>query len=118
MTLDDFNAFSAVVVGFGELRGRKLSPEAIELYFRAMGSWSLADFKAAAELLLRTSQFMPTPFDFEQLRKAGRPTAAEAWLEARQRSREWRERGPRVSSGDALIDLCVESIGGYRAIAL
>lgn len=118
MTLDDFDTFSAVVVGFAELRGKTLSPEAIELYFRAMHSWSLADFKAAAELLLRTSQFMPTPFDFEELRKAGRPVPAEAWSTARAVAKTWRPNTATPSSGNALIDRAVESIGGYRAIAM
>lgn len=79
MTLDDFDEFSKVVVGFAELKGKKLSPPAIKLYFRAMQHWSLDEFKLAAEQLLRTSTFMPTPKEFEDLRKAGDLTAGEAW---------------------------------------
>lgn len=79
MTLDDFDEFSKVVMGFAELKGKKLSPPAIKLYFRAMQHWSLDEFKLAAEQLLRTSTFMPTPKEFEDLRKAGDLTAGEAW---------------------------------------
>lgn len=118
MTLDEFAEFSAVVIGFGELRGKTLSPAAIELYFRAMGSWSLPEFKAAAEQLLRTCEWMPTPFHFEQLRKAGRPVTAEAWIEARKLARTWRPNAPSPRSGSDLLDRAVESIGGYRAIAM
>lgn len=79
MTLDDFSEFSNVVRGFAELKGRELSAPALKLYFRALMHWSLDDFKRAAELLLRTCEFMPTPKDFEDLRKTGEPTADEAW---------------------------------------
>jgi hypothetical protein len=118
VTLDDFDAFSAVVVGFSELRGKTLSPAAIEIYFRAMADWSLADFKAAAEQLLRTCEWMPTPFQFEQLRKAGRAVPAEAWSDARRIARTWRPNVAAPRSGDALLDRVVESVGGYRAIAM
>lgn len=74
MTQDDFKTFKGIVIGLAELRGKALSADAIELYFRAMAHWSLEDFKAAANYLARTSQFMPSPYEFDQLRKvaAGR----------------------------------------------
>lgn len=80
MTLDDYDSFCAVVVGFAELRGRQLSAEAIELYWHAMQSWSLDDFKRGANALLNSSKFMPTPYDFEQLRRAGELKPPEAWV--------------------------------------
>jgi hypothetical protein len=118
VTLDDFAEFSAVVIGFGELRGKTLSPAAIELYFRSMASWSLPEFKTAAEHLLRTCEWMPTPFHFEELRKAGRPVPAEAWLAAREIAKTWRANASAPRSGVELVDRVVASIGGYRAIAM
>jgi hypothetical protein len=44
-----------------------------------MRHWTLADFQLAAGHLLRTCEFMPTPADFENLRKAAQPTGGEAW---------------------------------------
>lgn len=118
MTPDDRKQFVEVVLGFAELKGKALSTPALELYWRAMQGWALDDFLAAADQLVRTSEFMPTPKDFEDLRKAGRPTAGEAWLEARACARGWREREASVSTGDRLIDRAVGAIGGYRAIAM
>lgn len=117
MKPSDRKKFVEVVLGFAELKGKALSAPALELYWRAMQNWPLEDFLAAAEQLVRTSEFMPTPKDFEDLRKAGRPTAGEAWLEARACARGWRERYP-VRTGDQLIDRVVAAIGGYRAIAM
>jgi hypothetical protein len=79
VNLEDFDEFSKVVRGFAELKGKELSPPALKLYFRALQHWSLDEFKRAAEHLLRTSEFMPTPKQFEDLRRAGELTAAEAW---------------------------------------
>ena len=79
MTVDDFDEFCEVVVGFAELKGKQLSAAALKLYFRAMQSWDMREFKAAAEHLLCTCEFMPTPKDFTDLRRAGELTAGEAW---------------------------------------
>lgn len=79
MRSEDRKAFLDVVIGFAELKGKQLSAPALELYWNAMQHWSLADFKLAAQQLLRTSEFMPTPKSFEDLRRAGQPTAGEAW---------------------------------------
>jgi hypothetical protein len=113
----DRQRFLEVVIGFAELKGKQLSVPALELYWRALQHWPLADFMAAAEQLVRTSEFMPTPKDFEDLRKAGRPTCGEAWVDARATARQWRE-GYSISSGDPFIDRVVRVIGGYRAIAM
>lgn len=79
MTPADFDEFSAIVLGFAELRGRELSSPAIKLFWNAMQDWTLTDFKQAANVLLASSKFMPTPYDFQQLRRAGEQTAHEAW---------------------------------------
>lgn len=75
----DRKAFLEIVIGFAELKGKYLSAPALELYWNAMQDWELADFQAAANRLLKTSEFMPTPKDFEDLRKAGRETAGEVF---------------------------------------
>lgn len=117
MNSADRKAFVEVVVGFAELKGKQLSAAALELYWKSLQHWPLDEFRKAAEQLLRTCEFMPTPKDFEDLRKAGRPTCGEAWIEARATARVWRE-GCSVSSGNAFVDHVVRVIGGYRAIAM
>jgi hypothetical protein len=108
--------FVKVVMGFAELKGKQLSLPAVELYWRAMRNWELQDFMAAAERLVSTSQYMPEPYHFHELRKAGLETAPEAWARAvRHAASSAYRRGP---IGDPLIDKCVEIVGGYAAIAL
>jgi hypothetical protein len=121
MTENDFDSFSAVVVGFAELKGKQLSAAAIRLYWGAMQNWNLQDFTAAAEQLLLTSEFMPTPKEFEDLRKAGRPTTGEAWIAARAAMRDasWSDiEASGFTCGNALIDRAVRAIGGYGAIGM
>lgn len=79
MTQDDYDGFCEVVIGFAELKGKQLSAPAVELFWHAMRHWPLDAFRAAAEQLLRTCQFMPTPKDFQDLLRAGEHTAGEAW---------------------------------------
>jgi hypothetical protein len=120
MTPADRKAFLEVVVGFAELKGKQLSAPALELYWRAMQDWSIEDFRAAAEQLLRTCAFMPTPKDFEDLRKAGRPSAGEAWERALAHARDLPASGGYLQerpSGDALLDAAARMVGGYKAIA-
>ena len=119
MTPADYDAFCAVVVGFAEIKGKHLSAAAIEIYWRSMQHWPLDDFRAAAEQLLRTCEFMPTPKDFEDLRRAAKPTAGEAWLAALDGSRQilpTPDRAPMRyanTSGDPLIDRTVAMLGGF-----
>jgi hypothetical protein len=84
MNLTDRKPFLEIVIGFAELKGKALSAPALELYWNAMQGWELQDFQAAANQLLRTCEFMPTPKDFEDLRKAGRETAGEVFAGLRQ----------------------------------
>jgi hypothetical protein len=121
MTPKDYDDFCTVVVGFAELKGRSLSAAAIELYWRSMQRWNLEDFKVAAERLVLTSDFMPGPKEFEDLRKAGRATAGEAWERARKASGTAIQCGQLThngSCGDELIDRAVRGIGGYGVIAM
>jgi hypothetical protein len=118
MIPNDRKKFVEVVIGFAELKGKQLSAPALELYWRSLQHWSLEDFIAAAEQLIRTSEFMPTPKDFEDLRKAARPTSGEAWILACETARNWRELRQNVSSGDPFVDRVARAVGGYRAIAM
>lgn len=116
MNQSDRKAFCEVVIGFAELKGKQLSAPAIELYWRAMQRWSLEDFRAAAEQLLRSCEFMPTPKEFEALRRAGAPTASEAWdLVVRHTKGAYRD-GSGIDDGGP-IDRAVAGLGGYKAIA-
>lgn len=121
MTPDDRKAFAEVVIGLAELKGRKLSSASIELYWRSLQHWPIAAFRSAAEQLIRTCEFMPGPKDFEDLRKAGRPTPGEAWERARRASGTAIQCGRITHNGtcgDELIDRAVRAIGGYGAIAM
>lgn len=127
MTPTDREKFLEVVIGFSELKGKQLSVPALELYWRALQRWDLDDFLAAAEQLVRTSEFMPTPKDFEDLRKAGRRTAGEAWSLVldfvRNNSLQWDSGLPclnrnAVEPDDELMKRAVRAIGGFKAIAM
>lgn len=99
--------------------GAKLLPEALTLWWNSMQDWSIEDFRAAANHLARSVEFMPSPYHFEQLRKAGQPTAGEAFERARQIVRQL---NPREyvghSSGDARLDAAIRASGGYEALAM
>lgn len=71
--------FVRVLNGLAAIKRVDLTPEAIDLWWSAMSRWSIDDFKAAASHLVSSSQFMPSPYDFQQLRSAGQLTAGEAW---------------------------------------
>ena len=127
MIADDRKKFIEIVIGFAELKGKQLSAPALELYWRSLQHWGMDDFRAAAEQLLRTCEFMPLPKDFENLRKAGRLTAGEAWARVLEFSRkgfsQWHGGGITrnnsvPSPDDRLIERAVNAIGGYDAIAM
>jgi hypothetical protein len=117
----DFQRFRAVMTGMAKVYEREIDGALLDAYWLALRDWSLADFEAAAAHLMRTSKFMPRPADFHELREAGRPTAAEAWLKAVEASAGAISCG-RVMTvrtcGDPLIDRAVRAIGGYGAIAM
>jgi hypothetical protein len=117
MTPDDRLTFVEIVLGFAELKGRQLPAPAIELYWRSLQHWPLDAFRAAAEQLVRTCDFMPGPKDFEDLRKAGRATHGEAWAQVLSvvRAGAYNRRGIIISE---LVDHAVAAIGGYNAIGM
>jgi hypothetical protein len=117
----DRQQFAATLTGLAAIKpGARLTPEALELWWSAMQTWSIEDFRSAANHLARSCEFMPSPFHFEQLRKAGRRTAAEAWEKARKACGSCVQLGHYTDDGtcgDELIDRAVAGIGGYKVIA-
>jgi hypothetical protein len=113
---EDREAFARIVLGFAELKGRALSKPAVDLFWSAMQGWTIEEFRGAAEHLLRTLPYFPTPHDFEQLRKARLPKPGDAFAQAvaHAASGEWRTRG----CGDDLVDRAVRALGGYVVVAL
>jgi hypothetical protein len=73
--------FTRVLNGIAAIKGKDLTPEAMSIWWSAMSGWSIDEFKSAASHLVCTCQFMPTPYDFTQLKLASEPTVGEAWLE-------------------------------------
>lgn len=116
MTEDDKPDFARILNGLALLKRTQLHEDALDMWWLTMQSWPLDEFTAAASHLATSCQFMPTPYDFHELRKAGRMTAMEAWDRALHHAASSAYRnGP---LGDALIDHAVRCIGGYRAIAM
>jgi len=115
MDNNDRPEFVQVLNGLAAIRRVDLTKEAYELWWQSMKDWPLDDFKDAAGYLLLNCQFMPTPYDFEQLRKKGEVSAHEAWAMALNHAGgAWRQ----GVLGDALTDRVIAMLGGYRMIAL
>ena len=108
--------FCEVLAGLQLIKpGVKLTDAAYEIWWNAMrADWTIEEFTAAASHLASAVEFMPSPFHFAQLRKASKPTAAEAWAAVLKRCLNWRNP---IENPD-VIDRAVAGIGGYRAIAM
>lgn len=115
----DADAFRNIIRGMCKLYAQEPDSALLDAYWLALGNWSLAEFSEAAAHLMAHNKFMPRPADFNELRKAGRPTVGEAWAKAIRSCRSaWTPNGYRGgTSGDELVDRAVRSIGGYAAIA-
>lgn len=114
MRPEDRKPFLEVVIGFAELKGKQLSAPGLELYWNAMQDWTIEEFRQAANVLIRTCEFMPTPKEFNDLRKAALPTKGEAWAAVLQHLRG----GYRNGGLSPEIDAAVRAIGGYRNLAM
>ena len=105
-------------MGFAELKGKSLSAPALELYWNAMQAWSLEDFQAAANQLIRTCEWMPTPKHFEDLRKAGRDTPGEVFADIRR----WLKYTPNgytlQPDTPRAIESAIRAMGGANAYAM
>lgn len=112
MNNDDRAEFVRVLNGLAAVKRVDLTEEAYAMWWNAMGDWPLDQFRDAAGYLLKTCQFMPSPFDFEQLRKG--PGAGEAWEAALEHAAgAWRKGG----TGNELVDRAAHALGGYQVIA-
>lgn len=108
--------FVRVLNGLAAIKRVELTKEAIDLWWAALSPrWELADFKGAASHLVTSCQFMPTPYDFEQLRKAGELTPSEAWTEALAACTNWRN--PKLLP-NGRVSRAAAAVGGFRAIAM
>jgi hypothetical protein len=115
MQATDRKKFCSTLNGLAAVKpGKELTPEALEIWWTAMRQWSIEEFVSAASHLASSVEFMPSPFHFEQLRKASKPTTGEAWKTALERCKQWRK-GERL---DDAIDRAAATVGGYRAIAM
>ena len=115
MDNNDRPEFVRVLNGLAAIKRVDLTKEAYELWWQSMKSWPIDAFKDAAGYLLKNCQFMPAPYDFEQLRKKGESSAHEAWSMALVHAEgAWRQ----GVLGDAMTDRVVAMLGGYRLIAL
>lgn len=120
MTPADEPAFVKILMALASQKpGKPLAPEGIELFWLAMQDWTLDEFRAAAARLVKTVEFMPNPYHFEQLRKAGQETPGEAFARARQILKRL---SPREysghDSGDPKLDASIRACGGYEALAM
>ncbi len=115
MDSNDKPEFVRVITSLAAIKGKDLTKDVLLLWWQCLKDWTVDDFKNAAGYLLKNCQFMPTPFDFEQLRKKGEVSAHEAWAMAlRHAEGAWRH----GVLGDALTDRVVAALGGYNVIAL
>ncbi len=115
MDSNDKPEFVRVITSLAAIKGKDLTKDVLLLWWQCLKDWPVDDFKNAAGYLLKNCQFMPTPFDFEQLRKKGEVSAHEAWAMAlRHADGAWRQ----GVLGDALTDQVAATLGGYSVIAL
>lgn len=105
----DRTEFLRVLNGLAAIKGKELTPEALSIWWQSMANWSLDEFKAAASHLATAHEWMPNPFHFEQLRRAGEPTASEAWLQVLHGHKL--EAGSRVARAAAVV-------GGQQAVRM
>ncbi len=110
MDNNDRPEFLRVLNGLAAIKRVDLTKEAYEIWWQSMKDWPIDEFKEGARHLLKNCQFMPTPYDFEQLRKKGEVSAHEAWAMAlRHAEGAWRQ----GVLGDALTD---PSCGNVRRL--
>lgn len=94
----------------------KLPKEALSLWWNSMQDWTIDEFRAAANHLARSVEFMPNPYHFEQLRKtASGPSVGEAWAQVRAKLMHVGAHD-RVSI-DPRTDRVVAAMGGYFRLA-
>lgn len=114
MRPEDKTDFARILAGMAATHRVELSKDVYLIWWNAMSDWTLDEFRSAASHLIKTCQFMPKPYDFEQLRRAHDTTADEAWLIALGHA----SAGKRSPIGEERIDNAVDVIGGYHTIGM
>ena len=113
MHQNDKTEFVRILTGLSAIKpGKELTREALEVFWAAMADWSIEDFKAAANHLAKSCEFMPNPYHFEQLRKKNEPTKHEAWEVAFNRIK----RGG--NQPDDKISKAIKQVGGYYQLGM
>lgn len=106
--------FARLLTGLAAIKpGNKLTPEALDVWWLTMQAWCIEDFRSAVVHLARSCEFMPSPYQFEQLRLAGRQTAGEAWADALEHVRHGD-----YPTDDPTIERAVRAIGGWKAFGM
>src|SRR5882757_6011767 len=118
MQTTDRSEFARALTVMAEIFGFTLTAEQLEVWWRLFATWTLAEFRSAADHLLAHSKFMPRPADFQSLRnQAGQRTAGEAWAEVLAFVRSGGYCGG-CRLGDELTHRAVLALGGYEAVAM
>ncbi len=114
MNNSDRPEFVRIINGLAAIYRIPLTKEAYEIWWLSLKNWPVKKFKDAAGYLLKSCQFMPSPYDFEQLRKKGDLSAQEAWsMVLEHAGGAWRS----GALGDKTINRAVATLGGYEVIA-
>jgi hypothetical protein len=114
MQTTDAGKFRAVLTGMLRMYDKQPDDLLLDAYWIALRDWEYREFEAAAKHLMTTATFMPRPADFTALRKAGEPTAGEAWAKAL----AWIRSGNTHSMGDDRIDRAAYAMGGWRVLGM
>ena len=113
----DKSEFVKTLMGLAAIKpgGNMLTKESYEIWWNAMRDWPIEEFKSAASHLAKAVEFMPSPFQFNQLRKAQEHTPGEAWAIALSACKRWRNPDdlPKGRVAEA-----VRAIGGWKALAM
>lgn len=116
MQASDKAEFVRVLTGLAAIKRVDMTKEAYEMWWLSMREWDITEFREAASHLIKTCEWMPSPYDFDQLKRLERPSANEAWEMAITHSNgHWRKNR---SCGDHNIDSVVSTMGGYQALAM
>lgn len=116
MRPEDKVEFAQTVTAMASHKRQTLTAMDHRFWWEGMQAWTLADFQAAAFQLVKTRDFMPSMKDFEDLRKAGRMTAGEAFAKALEWARTGAYRYPAQTPEAMLIDRVVQAMGGWIAL--
>lgn len=116
MQATDADRFRNIIRGMGRMYSAEPDALVLDAYWIALSDWSFEDFQAAAQRLMKTSKFMPRPSEFEELRKAARLTAGEAFEKAVGWARSGTYNAPAKTPDAIFIDRVVSAMGGWIAI--